>query len=70
MKVAFIPPIDYCIGKLSMKSEFYFRRNKHGKVFVQRCPRQLSEKQQAWNKEFANRYACRRTPPQALTPNT
>ena len=57
MKVAFIPPIDYCIGKLSMKSEFYFRRNKHGKVFVQHCPRRLSEKQKAWNKQFARLYA-------------
>lgn len=57
MKVTFIPPINYCIGKLSGKSEFYFRRNKNGKVFVQRCPRQLSEKQKAWNKQFAQRYA-------------
>lgn len=59
MKVAFIPPIDYCIGKVSMKSEFYFRRNKYGKVFVQRCPRRLSEKQKAWNKQFARLYAGR-----------
>lgn len=57
MKVTFIPPIHYCIGKLSGKSEFYFRRNKNGKVFVQRCPRRLSEKQKAWNKQFAQRYA-------------
>lgn len=70
MKVTFVRPIDYCIGKLSMKSNFYFRRNKHGKVFVQRCPRMLSEKQQTWNKEFAKRYACRHTPSQALTTNT
>lgn len=60
MKVAFIPPIDYCIGKLYIKSEFYFRRNKHGKVFVQRCPRRLSEKQKAWNKQFARLYAGKR----------
>lgn len=70
MRVTFIPPIDYCIGKVSMKSEFYFRRSKYGKVFVQRCPRLLSEKQQAWNKEFAKRYACRHTQPQEFTPNT
>ena len=70
MKVTFVRPIDYCIGKLSMKSNFYFRRNKYGKVFVQRCPRMLSEKQQAWNQEFAKRYACRHTPPQAITTNT
>lgn len=57
MRVTFIPPIDYCIGKVSMKSEFYFRRNKYGKVFVQRCPRRLSEKQKAWNKQFARLYA-------------
>lgn len=57
MKVTFIPPIHYCIGKLSGKSEFYFRRNKNGKVFVQRCPRRLSEKQKAWNKQFARLYA-------------
>lgn len=57
MKVTFIPPINYCIGKLSGKSEFYFRRNKNGKVFVQRCPRRLSEKQKAWNKQFARLYA-------------
>lgn len=57
MRVTFIPPIHYCIGKLSGKSEFYFRRNKNGKVFVQRCPRRLSEKQKAWNKQFAQRYA-------------
>ena len=57
MRVTFIPPINYCIGKLSGKSEFYFRRNKNGKVFVQHCPRRLSEKQKAWNKQFAQRYA-------------
>lgn len=57
MRVTFIPPIHYCIGKLSGKSEFYFRRNKNGKVFVQRCPRRLSEKQKAWNKQFARLYA-------------
>lgn len=57
MRVTFIPPIDYCLGKLSGKSEFYFRRNKNGKVFVQRCPRRLSEKQKAWNKQFARLYA-------------
>ena len=57
MKVTFIPPIHYCIGKLSGKSEFYFRRNKNGKVFVQHCPRRLSEKQKAWNKQFARLYA-------------
>lgn len=59
MRVTFIPPIDYCIGKVSIKSEFYFRRNKYGKVFVQRCPRRLSEKQKAWNKQFARLYAGR-----------
>lgn len=59
MRVTFIPPIHYCIGKLSGKSEFYFRRNKNGKVFVQRCPRRLSEKQKAWNKQFARLYAGR-----------
>lgn len=57
MRVTFIPPIHYCIGKLSGKSEFYFQRNKNGKVFVQRCPRRLSEKQKAWNKQFARLYA-------------
>ena len=57
MRVTFIPPINYCIGKLSGKSEFYFRRNKNGKVFVQHCPRRLSEKQKAWNKQFAHLYA-------------
>lgn len=57
MRVTFIPPVNYCIGKLSGKSDFYFRRNKNGKVFVQRCPRRLSEKQKAWNKQFAQRYA-------------
>ena len=57
MRVTFIPPIHYCIGKLSGKSEFYFRRNKNGKVFVQHCPRRLSEKQKAWNKQFARLYA-------------
>lgn len=59
MRVTFIPPINYCIGKLSGKSEFYFRRNKNGKVFVQHCPRRLSEKQKAWNKQFAQRYAVK-----------
>lgn len=59
MRVTFIPPVNYCIGKLSGKSEFYFRRNKNGKVFVQRCPRRLSEKQKAWNKQFARLYAGR-----------
>lgn len=57
MDVEFLVPIDHCIGKVSIKSDYYFRRSKYGKVFVQHCPRYLSEKQQAWNQEFARRYA-------------
>lgn len=57
MKVEFLKPVDYCIGKLSIRSNYYFRRSKNGKVFVQRCPRNLSKKQKAWNREFVKRYA-------------
>ncbi len=57
MKVEFLKPVDYCIGKLSIRSNYYFRRSKSGKVFAQRCPRNLSKKQKAWNREFVKRYA-------------
>ncbi len=57
MEAVFIRPIDFCIGKLSVKSDFYCRKNRFGKVFVQRCPRRKSAKQKAWYKEFAKRYA-------------
>ena len=57
MNATFFLPIDYCTGKMTVQSNFYFRRNRFGKVFAQRCPRRLSEKQQEWNKEFAKRYA-------------
>lgn len=62
MKVSFTLPIDYCIGKFSMQSDFYFRRNKQGRLFLQRCPRKLSEKQKKWNREFVKRYAVKQTP--------
>ncbi len=56
METIFLKPIDYCTGKMTMNSDFYFRRNKAGKVFAQRCPRRLSQKQIEWNNKFANRY--------------
>lgn len=57
MEVLFLHPIDFCIGKLGKQSEFYCRKSKYGKVFMQHCPRRKSEKQIAWYQEFAKRYA-------------
>lgn len=57
MDVIFLRPIDFCLGKLSIKSDFYCRRNKFGKVFVQKCPRRKTKKQKEWQQEFAKRYA-------------
>ena len=57
MEVLFLHPIDFCTGKLGNQSDYYCRKNKYGKVFMQRCPRRKSEKQIAWYKEFAERYA-------------
>lgn len=61
MEVIFTRPIEFCRGKLSVLSEFYCRKNRFGKTFVQRCPRSQTEKQIAWRKEFAKRYAGKKT---------
>ncbi len=63
MEIHFLHPIDFCIGKFGYKSEFYCRRNKNGKVFMQHCPRSKSRKQIAWHQEFVARYAGQKIPP-------